>query len=610
MSIDVVNPDGLVPTLRIRDWHAGFQLEATDGHTRAVTSHAGLLVTDPARIYLAPEALTLGPDADSSVDVFSFGTVSYFILTGRPPAATPQELTERAQEGISLSAVLDGVPESLEMLVLLSTLGDSSARPSMADVRHLLAEVADETARPRDEATVDPAIASIGDDLGSGITVLDRLGSGATAYALLVEIDGADRVLKVARSTEHNDRLRDEAAVLDQLSHACVVRLYDTAEIGDRVGLVLSSAGETTLGETLREQGRLHLDMLERWGCDLLEALGYLETMGIPHRDIKPDNLGIAERPGNREKHLVLFDFSLSRASADNVHAGTTGYVDPFLQKRGTWDLHADRWAAAVTLYQMATGELPRFGDGRSAPAAINSEATIDEDALDASVASQLAAFFTKALRRDATRRYGTTAEMLRDWRTAFEHTTPTTGHDDEGSIDSAKIAGSASLDDPLLGLGVPPRVIELLERRGAATVRDALEVDLLELSRAPGVGNQTRRDARELVHALRARFADAVSGVNDESLSIDLLVQRLVPRGADKRQERFCEALLGLDEPTLVDEGGPVHGAWQPVSDVARAARLRRRGHERSDRDGARTVASNAGAHVSAPGHRSRARE
>jgi serine/threonine protein kinase len=571
MSIDVVNPDALVPTLRIRDWHAGFQLEATGGHTRAVTSHAGLLVTDPARIYLAPEALTLGPDADTSVDVFSFGTVSYLILTGRPPAATPQELTERAQAGMSLSAVLDGVPESLEVLVLHSTLGDSSARPAgMPDVLRLLADVADETARTNGESTIDPAIASFGDELGSGIIVLERLGAGATAYALQVELDGAQRVLKVARSTEHNDRLRDEAAVLEQLSHACVVRLYETVVIGDRVGLVLSSAGQTTLGEMLREQGRLHIDMLERWGCDLLEALGYLETMGIPHRDIKPDNLGIAERPGNREKHLVLFDFSLSRASADNVHAGTTGYVDPFLQKRGTWDLHADRWAAAVTLYQMASGELPHFGDGRSAPAAITSEATIDEDAFDASLSPHLAAFFKKALRRDATRRYGTTAEMLRDWRAAFEHTTSTTGHDDEGSVDVAQIAVSASLDDPLLGLGVPPRVIELLERRGAATVREALEVDLLELSRAPGVGNQTRRDARELVHALRARFADALSGVKDDSLSIDLLVRRLVPRGADKRQERFCEALLGLDEPTLVDDGGPAHGAWRPVSHVA----------------------------------------
>ena len=197
-------------------------------------------------------------------------------------------------------------------------------------------------------------------------TVVERLGSGATAYALLVEHDGVERVLKVARAVDHNDRLRDEGAVLEQLSHACVVRLYGTAEIGDRVGLLLSYAGQTTLGHTLREQGRLHLDMLERWGCDLLEALVYLESMGVPHRDIKPDNLGIAERPGNREKHLVLFDFSLSRASADNLHAGTTGYVDPFLPERRSWDLHADRWAATVTLFQMATGDLPRFGDGRS----------------------------------------------------------------------------------------------------------------------------------------------------------------------------------------------------------------------------------------------------
>ena len=83
-------------------------------------------------------------------------------------------------------------------------------------------------------------------------------------------------------------------------------------------------------------------------------------------------------------------------------------------------------------------------------------------------------------------------------------------------------------------------------------------------------MGNQTRREARELIHALRDRFADEVAAPGDESLSIDLLVPRLVPRGADKQQERFCEALLGLDEPTLVDEGGQRHGAWQPYADVA----------------------------------------
>jgi hypothetical protein len=161
-SIDVVTPDALVPTLRIRDWHAGFQLEATQGHTRAVTSHAGLLVADPVRIYLAPEALTLGPDADSSVDVFSFGTVSYLILAGRQPAATPQELSEQAQAGISLSAVLDGIPESLEVLVAHSTFGDASARTSMPEVLRMLAAVAEEIKKPDEGSAVDPAVASIG----------------------------------------------------------------------------------------------------------------------------------------------------------------------------------------------------------------------------------------------------------------------------------------------------------------------------------------------------------------------------------------------------------------------------------------------------------------
>ena len=242
VSIDVGSPDALVPTLRIRDWHAGFQLEATAGHTRAVTTHAALLVTDPAQTYLAPEALSLGADADTAVDVFSFGTIAYFILTGRPPAATPQELADRAREGLSLSAVLDGVPESLELLVLHATQGDTSARPAgMSDVLAMLDQVDKETLTAERDTIVDPAVASTGDELGSGLTVVERLGAGATAYALLVERDGQELVLKIARGPEHNDRLRDEDAVLEQLTHACIVRRFDTIEIGDRVGLLSRS---------------------------------------------------------------------------------------------------------------------------------------------------------------------------------------------------------------------------------------------------------------------------------------------------------------------------------------------------------------------------------
>ena len=57
-----------------------------------------------------------------------------------------------------------------------------------------------------------------------------------------------------------------------------------------RAGLVLEQAGDLTLAQRLRVDGRLPLDLLQRWGEDLLKAVAYLEEKGVPHRDLKPDN--------------------------------------------------------------------------------------------------------------------------------------------------------------------------------------------------------------------------------------------------------------------------------------------------------------------------------
>ena len=82
--------------------------------------------------------------------------------------------------------------------------------------------------------------------------------------------------------------------------------------------------------------------------------------MPITHRDIKPENIGVAFGGMDSELHLVLFDFSLSRCNPENIRAGTPGYLDPFLPQRKPqrWDLQAERFAAAVTLYQMGTGHI------------------------------------------------------------------------------------------------------------------------------------------------------------------------------------------------------------------------------------------------------------
>src|SRR5699024_5345562 len=160
-----------------------------------------------------------------------------------------------------------------------------------------------------------------------------RLGAGSTAVGLLVNdlTNNRQRVLKVAVDNSAEARLDDEAEVLAQLNSSRVVKLIDgPLEVNGRRALLLTYAGKETLAHALRNNQRILLDLLERWGINLLDALVDLDSAGITHRDIKPANLGIYSNPGKRTKELMLFDFSLSRAPSTSLTAGTPPYRAPF----------------------------------------------------------------------------------------------------------------------------------------------------------------------------------------------------------------------------------------------------------------------------------------
>ena len=416
-SILVVDPEAAQPRVRIFNWQTGAREALDTGTTGPATSGASRLdpfVEETAWVYMAPEAVTERGPAGEQLDVFSLGAIAYHLFSGRPPASSLFELTERLrdEQGLRISSVLDGAGDRLQLLVQYATHPEVTTR--LESVREFLEELErleDELTRPEERSRPDPLDARPGDELDHGLVMQRRLGKGATALALLVERDGQEHVLKVALSPAHNDRLRAEAAVLGALRHQYIVEFHKVLTFkdrrgNDRVGLLMARAGDATLADRLREEGRLHLELLERFGEDLLTTIDWLEQKGIPHRDIKPENLGTA-KIGN-QLHLVLFDFSLARTPAENILAGTRHYLDPFLQTRKPprWDTYAERFAAAVTLYQMAAGSLPRWGDGQSEPAVLDCEATIDADVFEPAVREEMTAFFEKALRRDYRARF------------------------------------------------------------------------------------------------------------------------------------------------------------------------------------------------------------
>src|SRR6266540_1173331 len=603
-SILLTDAESESPQVKIFNWQSGFRLAS--GATRealrlAPTSHLEQLVEDASMVYLAPEAVNDPEASGERLDIFSLGGIAFHLFSGQPPAANPAALREkiRASEGLRLSSVMDAVVNALEELVQFATLPDSSMRWNAVEFLAQLEKVEAEMTEPAPDYIANPLDAKVGDRLEGGFVVRSRLGKGSSATAFVVEKDGREAVLKLANDSDHNDVILEEAYVLKNLrspGHPTIIEFYETAQISGLAGftmrkVVTNASNETqTLAQFLRLERPLSTELLRGFGEDLLEAVKYLERQGVAHRDIKPDNIVVGRIGADDRLNLVLFDFSLSKAPVNKLRAGTAHYLDPFLEDRKRWDLHAERFAAAVTLYEMATGELPVWGDGHSDPALIKCEATLKTESFDPALRDQLAAFFERAFRRDARQRFDAPEEMLRAWRNVFEAARQAEpASTDETSIDLAALANATPATEIFL-LGLSVRAERALAKLGVVTVEDLLAVSLRRLDRMPNVGAKTQREIRRVVAELRKRFpeiepaTDSATASNGESqeaepaaVSIDLIapqVTRVGPPGKKEAERTILFAFLGLDA-----SGNPTAGAldWPSQSEVAERLGLTR---------------------------------
>jgi serine/threonine protein kinase len=592
-----VGRDGFA--VKVFNWQVGYRSESNSTSNASIavsaTSHVDRLVDDGSTAYMAPEAISGDNNVGEHLDIFSLGAIAYHIFSGSPPAANGLELSNKLREtkGLQISSVLNGASESLQEMIQWSTLpvvADREALVSSVDDFLDLLEKVEIEAKTSDAETYveDPDEAKTGDLLPGGFRVLHRLGKGASSVGLLVEHQDEQYILKVAIDPDRNDRIGAEAEVLEKLRHSNIVEIIRTVEIGSRAGFlmrpVLVTVNEEprveTLARRLNKEGKLHVDLLQRFGECLLDVLKFLEKQGINHRDIKPDNIAIGHIGSSKQLELVLFDFSLARAPLDNIRAGTATYLDPFLplRKSRRWDLNAERYAAAITLYEMAggPGSIPKWGDGASDPSHLQCEATIDGDLFDASLRDNLMEFFTRAFRRNPDERFDNAEAMLDAWRDCFVGIEdPSTLSDHVDVEEVRKLLAIATLDTQIPELGLGTRATNALDRANILTVEDLLSVPMRKLLRLRGVGNKTRREIAASVRILRERLGhEVVSGqlsvvsgdevdsdqsavVSEEDntllekLSVDQLVARITKVGAREGDSARATmlALLGLNQ-------------------------------------------------------------
>ena len=163
--------------------------------------------------------------------------------------------------------------------------------------------------------------------------------------------------------TVFQSRFIQEARAAARLADPHVVNVFDQGQDGDMAYLVMEYLPGITLRELLREQRRLTVPQAVSILDAVLSGLAAAHKAGIVHRDVKPENVLLAE-----DGRIKIGDFGLARATTANTASGaqllgTIAYLAPELVTRGTADARSDIYAIGIMLYEMLTGEQPYKGE-------------------------------------------------------------------------------------------------------------------------------------------------------------------------------------------------------------------------------------------------------
>lgn len=157
------------------------------------------------------------------------------------------------------------------------------------------------------------------------------------------------------RDAEFMDRYRSDTHRLVELEDPHVVRLYEYVETSGRAAVVMELVDGVTLRTLLTEHGRTSPEAALAVLKSTLLALAAAHERGVPHRDVKPENI-LVQADGTSK----LADFGVVvHAEAPGVPAGTPAYMSPELWTHHRAGPPADLYAAACVLFEAVRGRPP-----------------------------------------------------------------------------------------------------------------------------------------------------------------------------------------------------------------------------------------------------------
>lgn len=164
-----------------------------------------------------------------------------------------------------------------------------------------------------------------------------------------------------ASNTFKRKFLHREIEVVRGLNHQNIIKYYRSIETTHRIYIVMEYARNGSLLDMIRQENYFSETKAKHVYHQLIDALEYIHSRGIVHRDIKCENILFDE---NDVLKIIDFGFAScykgSKRAMSETYCGSRAYCCPELLKQKPYQPHsADIWASGVVLFAMVYGKLP-----------------------------------------------------------------------------------------------------------------------------------------------------------------------------------------------------------------------------------------------------------
>ncbi|XP_053339410.1 caM kinase-like vesicle-associated, like isoform X2 [Clarias gariepinus] len=156
---------------------------------------------------------------------------------------------------------------------------------------------------------------------------------------------------------------KNEIMILKMVNHPNILKLIDAFETRKEFYIIQELATGGDVFDWILDQGNYTERDAANVIRQVLEAVAYLHSLNIVHRNLKLENLMYYTE--NNHKKVVLRDFYLSRFENGSITepCGTPEYLAPEVVARHRYGRPVDCWAIGVIMYMLLSGNPPFYDE-------------------------------------------------------------------------------------------------------------------------------------------------------------------------------------------------------------------------------------------------------